>query len=98
MSIEPDGVFVDGVKIDAFVRELDRNCARLKACLDAANSDLSALGRTWQDEQYKQFKSKLGSVTARVEQFNVWAARAQLQLTLDAEAAKRIHRDTLPGA
>lgn len=97
MSAADGQVYVDPVKLEAYSSELEHGCARLEACMAAMKSELSMLGSTWQDAQYQEFRAKLATAAKAVELFRVQAARAQLQLQLDADAARRIHRDSLSG-
>ncbi|MCX7365320.1 MAG: hypothetical protein NTV97_26290 [Alphaproteobacteria bacterium] len=96
MSDESGQAYVDPTKLEAYARELALGCARLTDCMQAMKGDLATLGSTWRDAQYHEFQAKLAAVARQVDVFKAEAVRAQLQLELDAEAARRIHRSTLP--
>lgn len=97
MSDEFDQAYVDPAKLEAYARELALGCSRLTDCMKAMNGELSTLGSSWRDAQYHEFSAKVTALTRQVDLFKVEATRAQLQLELDAEAARRIHRTDLPG-
>lgn len=85
-------IHVDPVKLEAYGRDLEHGSNRLGQIISTLSSELSMLGSTWQDEQYREFRAKMMVVIKQIEIFKVQAARAQLQLQLDADNARRFQR------
>jgi hypothetical protein len=87
--------YVDPVKLEAFGGELERGTNRLGQIMSALNGELSMLGNTWQDEQYRDFKARMAAAIRQIEIFKTESARAQLQLQIDADNARRFQRHGL---
>lgn len=90
--MQNDSVHVDPAQLEAFSNALGQGCGKLSDCMNALSAELATLGRSWQDEQFLQFRRLIAQATRQVEQFSAEAARAQLQLQLDADAARAVQR------
>lgn len=91
----PD-VHVDPDRLRAIAEELSMFANDVNAELIVLNTELAKLGRTWQDDEYKKFRSAVQPLQRILELFREEIERSKPAMLADAEAIRAYQRLQTP--
>ena len=89
-------VHVDPERLRAIAEELSMFSGDVSTDLALLTSALDKLGRTWQDEEFRRFKSAVQPLRGILEQFHQEILRSKPALLADAEAIRSYQRLQAP--
>ena len=91
----PD-IQVDPDRLRAIAEELSMFSNDIRTQLTLLNNELSKLGRSWQDEEYKKFKNAIQPLHRILEQFQEEITRSKPDMLADAEAIRAYQKLQAP--
>jgi len=91
----PD-IHVDPDRLRAIAEELSMFSNDIRTQLTLLNNELSKLGRSWQDEEYKKFKHAIQPLHRILEQFQEEITRSKPDMLADAEAIRAYQKLQAP--
>ena len=91
----PD-IHVDPDRLRAIAEELSMFSNDIRTQLTLLNNELSKLGRSWQDEEYKKFKNAIQPLHRILEQFQEEITRSKPDMLADAEAIRAYQKLQAP--
>lgn len=85
-------IHVDPDRLCAIAEELSMFSNDMKTELTLLDGALAKLGRTWQDQEYANFKCSIQPLRKILDQFQVEIARSKPEMLADAEAIRAYRR------
>jgi uncharacterized protein YukE len=89
-------IHVDPDRLRAIAEELSMFSNDIRTELTLLSNELAKLGRTWQDDEYKKFKSAIQPLHRILEKFQEEITRSKPDMLADAEAIRAYQKLQTP--